>query len=343
MLKRKHPSNYYTVLLPKMGALYGSCNVFVGCMLNAAFLELVVKADPGSGTLVTFAQFAFIALHGFIFTMKFGTVKRHIPLQSYFAVVTMFFLANVCNNYAFYFNVSMPLHMTFRSGSLITNMIMAVFILKRSYSFSKYASVLLISLGVLICTLVTGQEIKSSSEAAGADDSFFWWLLGIAVLVFALLVSSLLGIYQEMLFKKYGKHPYEALFYTHTIPLPIFLLFHHNILEHLSVAWNSEPLAITSTIQVPSLLLYILGNVGTQYLCISSVYYLTTEANTLTVTLVLTLRKFLSLIISVLLFKNDFSIYHWIGTLLVLIGTVIFTELHKQLGLVKTDKGKKSE
>lgn len=62
-------------------------------------------------------------------------------------------------------------------------------------------------------------------------------------------------------------------------------------------------------------------------MCIGSVYVLTTECTSLTVTLVVTLRKFLSLIFSILYFKNPFTIYHWIGTSLVFVGTIIFTEI----------------
>nr|CAD7408299.1 unnamed protein product [Timema poppensis] len=36
--------------------------------------------DPGSGNLITFSQFLFIALEGFIFTSKFGTQKPRIGL-----------------------------------------------------------------------------------------------------------------------------------------------------------------------------------------------------------------------------------------------------------------------
>lgn len=78
---------------------------------------------------------------------------------------------------------------------------------------------------------------------------------------------------------------------------------------------------------VPSQWLFILGNVITQYLCISSVYVLTTECSSLTVTLVVTLRKFVSLLFSIVYFSNPFTGYHWLGTLLVFIGTLVFTEV----------------
>lgn len=73
--------------------------------------------DPGCGNLVTFAQFAFIALEGFIFTAKFGTEPLRIGFKNYIILVIMYFFASVCNNYAFDFNIPMPLHMIFRAVS----------------------------------------------------------------------------------------------------------------------------------------------------------------------------------------------------------------------------------
>jgi len=38
--------------------------------------------------------------------------------------------------------------------------------------------------------------------------------VGIALLTFALFMSAQMGIYQETVYVKYGKHPSEALFYN---------------------------------------------------------------------------------------------------------------------------------
>lgn len=46
-------------------------------------------------------------------------------------------------------------------GSLIANMIMGMVILRRRYDLSKYVSVMLITLGIAICTIVSGSEIVS--------------------------------------------------------------------------------------------------------------------------------------------------------------------------------------
>ena len=61
-------------------------------------------------------------------------------------------------------------------------------------------------------------------------------------------------------------------------------------------------------------------------MCINSVFYLTTECASLTVTLIVTLRKFTSLLFSIVYFQNPFTTLHWIGTILVFTGTLIFTE-----------------
>lgn len=62
-------------------------------------------------------------------------------------------------------------------------------------------------------------------------------------------------------------------------------------------------------------------------MCIRGVFILTTECTSLTVTLVVTLRKFLSLIFSILYFQNPFTVWHWVGTAVVFLGTLLYTEV----------------
>jgi len=64
-----------------------------------------------------------------------------------------------------------------------------------------------------------------------------------------------------------------------------------------------------------------------RYMCIASVFTLTAECSALTVNLVVTLRKFLSLLLSVIYFNNSFTFFHWAGTLLVFAGTLLFSDL----------------
>jgi UDP-xylose/UDP-N-acetylglucosamine transporter B4 len=84
---------------------------------------------------------------------------------------------------------------------------------------------------------------------------------------------------------------------------------------------------------------YLICNMITQYFCIRSVFILTTECSSLIVTLVITLRKFISLIFSIIYFQNDFTLYHWIGTAAVFLGTFLFSNIHKDIyRYLKKDK-----
>jgi len=305
--------------------------VLVGCCSNVVFLELLVSQDPGIGNLVTFAQFLIIALEGFIFTTKFGTVKPKVPFSAWVMLVIMYFLVSVSNNYALNFNIPMPLHMIFRAGSLMANMLLGVIILGKQYSASKYVSILMITAGIITCTYSS----TSSKSVEGGDEEKeeSWIMVGISLLTFALFMSARMGIYQEVVYSKHGKHPREALFYTHALPLPGFLLLAPDILNHWNIVMSSAPLPITPF--VPSMLLYLIGNIFTQYLCISAVFILTTECASLTVTLVVTLRKFLSLLFSIWYFNNPFTTLHWLGTALVFGGTLLFSDIPKLLSREK--------
>ncbi|XP_017023753.1 UDP-xylose and UDP-N-acetylglucosamine transporter [Drosophila kikkawai] len=301
--------------------------VFLGCCSGVVFLELLVKLDPGAGNLVTAAQFAFIALEGLIFTSKFGRVKRVIDLKSYVLLVAMFFLTSVCNNYVFQFNVPMTLHMIIRGGSLISNMCLGTLVLKRSYRLSQYISVVMISVGIFICTYFSSRDVAEHRDSSEAD--IFWWLVGVVLLVLALFISSYMGITQELLYRRHGSQcAREALYYTHLLPLPAFFLMQDNIRTHWSLAFEGETYRLPVLgVAVPLILLYLVGNVLAQHLCISSVYSLTTECTSLTVTLILTLRKFISLVFSIVYFRNPFTLYHWLGTVLVFVGTLMFANV----------------
>ncbi|KAG8440072.1 hypothetical protein GDO86_006025 [Hymenochirus boettgeri] len=320
--------------------------VFSGCCSNVVFLELMAREFPGCGNIVTCAQFILIAVEGFIFHVDFGRKKSAIPIRYYMTMVAMFFTVSVVNNYALNLNISMPLHMIFRSGSLIANMVLGIIILKKRYSTSKYLSIVLVSVGIFICTLMSAKQVKSQPTSDKDDglSAFLWWLLGIAALTFALLMSARMGIFQETLYKEYGKHSKEALFYNHALPLPGFLLLAPDIYKHSVLFSQSEILQVPVLgIQMPSMWFYLLMNVITQYVCIRGVFILTTECPSLTVTLVVTLRKFLSLIFSILYFNNPFTTWHWIGTLFVFMGTLLYTEVWNSIAPAPTKEKKETK
>jgi len=324
--------------------------IFLGCCSNVIFLELIVGPYPGSGNIITFAQFLFIAIEGFINYYKWGSVNRHIPIKNYFLLVIMFFLVSVVNNYALNFHIPMPLHMIFRSGSLIANLILGMIILKKRYSLREIISVLLITFGIIFSTYASSQSLNKYKPTADVDSNqnrpdLFTWFIGIGMLIFALLVSALMGIYQETLYAKYGKHPEEALFYSHVLPLPLFAVVGKDIWQNAQLFNRSTWLPLFPGIGIPIMWAYVICNMFTQYFCIRSVFILTTECPSLVVTLVITLRKFVSLLFSIIYFQNEFTLYHWIGTIAVFTGTFLFSnilvEIYRYLTVSKKETKQK--
>lgn len=78
-------------------------------------------------------------------------------------------------------------------------------------------------------------------------------------------------------------------------------------------------------------------------ICINSVFVLTTECPSLTVTLVVTLRKFVSLIISIFYFGNPFTGAHWLGTSLVFAGTILYSDIPGMIRQSREKSAKKAD
>lgn len=204
-------------------------------------------------------------------------------------------------------------------------MLLGIIILKRSYTPSKYSSVLLITFGIILSTVASTNLAKSTSATkhtvfSPTIDLF----VGISMLTFALFASALLGVFQEMLFARFGKHPKEMGFYTHALPLPGFLLLFPDFLNQVQAFNESLPFPVLG---VPRLWIFLFFCALTQYFCVNSVFGLISESSSLTVTLVITLRKFLSLLFSIIYFRNPFTALHWCSAVMIFFGSFLFAEV----------------
>ena len=98
------------------------------------------------------------------------------------------------------------------------------------------------------------------------------------------------------------------------------------VLAHLqqwrSIAVVTLPLV---GVRVSALYLFLIANVITQYVCISGVFMMTGAAGSLAMTLTISLRKFVSLVLSIVFFRNPFTLRHWIATFLVFGGTLMYS------------------
>src|SRR5687767_540998 len=97
------------------------------------------------------------------------------------------------------------------------------------------------------------------------------------------------------------------MFYSHLLSLPFFLFVAGDIWTHAR-HWSRSPeaprvpLPFLSSSSIPLLWVHLLVNVLTQYACIRGVFMLTSRTTSLSSNLALTVRKFVSLVLSVLWF-----------------------------------------
>lgn len=142
-----------------------------------------------------------------------------------------------------------------------------------------------------------------------------------------------MGLYTEETYREYGPHWKENLFYSHLLALPLFTPFLPSMYRQFLKLAASPPLGLPAydsithlpvefqkgleAIHLPSQLVYLVMNVLTQYACIRGVNLLAAAASALTVTIVLNVRKLVSLLLSIWLFGNRLAPGTLIGAFIV--------------------------
>jgi UDP-xylose/UDP-N-acetylglucosamine transporter B4 len=133
-----------------------------------------------------------------------------------------------------------------------------------------------------------------------------------------------MGLYTEATYSKYGPQWKENLFYSHILSLPLFLPFAPSMYKTLRHMMQTGPVMISlpmafEPIQLPiaSQIAYLMANVLCQYACIRGVNLLAAVSSALTVTIVLNIRKLVSLLLSIWLFGNSLPVGTILGAVIV--------------------------
>lgn len=105
------------------------------------------------GTLLTFVQFLFVAVTGYVAQFdrqsRFYLAPNQVPLRRWIINIVLFFSINVLNNHAFKYNISVPVHIILRSGGSITTMA-AGYMYGKRYTRTQVIAVVLLTFGVII-------------------------------------------------------------------------------------------------------------------------------------------------------------------------------------------------
>jgi len=312
--------------------------VFLGCGFNALFIEAIIKIDPKSGTFVTFFQFLLVALiEAFLSQFDFKTFSlrpRKLPIKYHFLLTSIFCLATIVNNLAYYYNISQPFHITFRSSTLALSLLVGAFFFGKKYTLHQWVGVFCITVGVIFVTLVNSDyihifsssccDLKGPSPLLDLSTNVRSQATGLGLLTVALVAIAVIGHLQDMFKKIYGSDWRENMFYNHLLSILSIVLFYNDVRETFNL-WSDNWIVYTFfSMSVPVLWLYTVMNGLTQYVCMSGVQMLAQYSDPLTLNIILTLRKFVSLIISLLIFKSDFGLDHMLGTVLVFGGTLVY-------------------
>lgn len=144
-----------------------------------------------------------------------------------------------------------------------------------------------------------------------------------------------MGLYTQLTYATYGSHWHENLFYSHFLSLPLFLPFLPSLSAEFRRLLSSPPIGIfppilnphtTSTpskdaqaqpplgplflapswptLTLPKHVIHLALNALTQYVCIRGVNLLSARTTALGVSIVLNVRKLVSLFASIWLFGN---------------------------------------
>lgn len=146
----------------------------------------------------------------------------------------------------------MPLHIIFRSSGVCVAMILGYIVQGTRYSFRQIFGVLLVTIGILTTTMASSSSTVSSNVSSSS------YFIGIGLLSLAVLTSAFLGLLQQRTYGKYGGHWREGLFYTHTLSLPFFLLFHKEISVSASELDHTEWGYVLINVLTQSMLLWLI-------------------------------------------------------------------------------------
>ncbi|EPY49403.1 NST UDP-N-acetylglucosamine transporter [Schizosaccharomyces cryophilus OY26] len=278
--------------------------IFGGCCFTAYTLEAIVREYPKSGLLITFSQFVFITIEGLLyFLIHNPSVLKNpnVPRKRWLSIVLLFFSINVLNNIALGFDVSVPVHIILRSSGPLTTMAVGWMLANKSYTIAQMISVVILTLGVVIAVLGNAQDIHVHMSSTTN------FAIGFSILMVTQLLGAFMGLLLEDTYKKYKTSWRESLFYTHAFSIPFFLPLLSSIRKQWMLLFTDSENSNLELFGMPPAFWYLCLNTLAQYVCVRGVNSLGSQSSALTVTIILNVRKFVSLCLSILLFGNRLS------------------------------------
>lgn len=221
------------------------------------------------------------------------------------------------------YNISIPVYIVFRSTSLVASLLTGI-LLGKSYSPQKIYASVIISFGLIVMSAgefffknseKSIHQLENESLMQTNPTAYFLLLL-------SLFVTATNGHLQEYLFKVFGSAPVELKYYTHLLSLPTLYFSRFEVIHD-----TINDFTLSETIpylNVPRLFVFAILISYTSHVCLAGIYGVLAASDAVNLTYWLTLRKFISLVISIWYFENSFNGSQWVGSLFVFLGVILY-------------------
>lgn len=309
------------------------------CCSNVVSFESLIRLEPKSSTFIVFAQYVFITVASYLLLLLENRFKgplqillkpASIPYYRYLISTAGFLAAGVLGNLVFRYRLSLPVHIIFRSSSTAFTMVLGYLFFEKTYTWGQIIGSTIMSIGIVLVTLSN----MSQSQQWGSLDDF---LKGMTILISVTLLTSFTSLYNESsnrIYRRKGSGGWEEnLFYSYLYALPFFLLIPGTLTSEFALVqelgdsyWNYW--------------IYLFINCATQLLCVSGVNGLVVTTSAVTLGVILHMRRFLSLLLSMAIFKNTMNLLGAFGSLLVFLGGAQYAYT---VGKLKEEPASKSQ
>jgi UDP-xylose/UDP-N-acetylglucosamine transporter B4 len=324
--------------------------VFGGCIFSTIAMEAVLKGDPQAGNLFSLSKTLLLLLQGLPGRFSgFKPTRVAAPLSSHMQFAALWSTMSILANYAFSFRISMTMFTLVRSSNLIATVVLGRLFFCYRYSRKQILCVCAVSIGVFLASMGEAKSIRAPSascsdcsdkvpsqartdDADVSDDSLWIWMLGMTLLALVQLLQGVLGFVQSGFYQKYAhladksQLSDEYLFTSQIVALvPLILMFEDlGLASSISAAVRSEA---TPFAPIPSRVAWLIFHGAADVVCLKGVFRTSSIVSPLTLGIILTVRKFLSTIVSVLWFESPWTVLHSIAAVLIFSGSLAYSEV----------------
>jgi UDP-xylose/UDP-N-acetylglucosamine transporter B4 len=265
---------------------------------------------------------------------------------------------SVLANYAFAYKISVTIFTLVRSCNIIATVLLGYLVFGQRFSLDQLVCVAAVTIGIFVASTGEAKTLPASRRAnasctncqdpapsadGDSDVELSTWAIGIAMLAFVQLLQGFLGHVQAGLYKRFqhlapkNELCDEYLFTSHIAALLPLLLLRDDITVAAKAAWASEPLALPFQLpfQLPSRVVWLFVNNISQTICLKGVFRASATLSPLALTILLSVRKFVSVIVSIVVFSNPWSNYHSLATLLIFGGAFAYSQVRVAAPLSK--------